>query len=573
MQILRSCKQYDVCIVGSGAGGGMAAKVLTEAGADVLMLEAGVMWDTTRDSKMFAWPYQTPRRGAAIPERQFGEFDAGLGGWTLEGEPYTTAPGHSFDWFRTRMLGGRTNHWGRISLRFGPDDFRRRSIDGLGDDWPITYEELKPYYDKVDRLVGIFGSKEGLPNEPDGIFLRPPRPRCYELLIKQAADRLRITCISSRLSILTQPLNGRPACHYCGQCGRGCAIHANFSSPSVLLPPALATGRLELVTNAMAREITTDDTGLATGVAYIDKSSGRENHVRARIVVVAASACESARLLLNSKSSRFPQGLANSSGVVGRYLTDTTGTDVRGFVPRMMSGIPHNEDGAGGAHLYMPWWLDNRSLDFPRGYHIEIGGGRRMPSFGMFEDVHSYRGVDGSGLPIAPGGYGRQLKNDYRRFYGSTVSFAGRGEMVPNADTYCEIDPMVVDRWGIPVLRFHFRWSDHEYKQVKHMQETFRALIHEMGGTPLSPMPGEEEGYGIKAGGRIIHELGVTRMGNDPQTSVLNEHCQAHDVRNLFVADGGPFVSQADKNPTWTILALSMRTSEYIADERKKGSL
>ena len=281
------------------------------------------------------------------------------------------------------MLGGRTNHWGRISLRFGPDDFRRRSLDGLGDDWPIGYDDLKPYYDQVDDLIGVFGSVEGLPNEPDGHFLPPPRPRCYELLIKQAADRLKVTCIASRLSILTRPHNGRKACHYCGQCGRGCAIHANFSSPSVLLPPALATGRLSLVTRAMAREVTTDETGLATGVAYIDTATGRENHVRARIVVLAASACESARILLNSTSSRFPQGLANSSGAVGRYLTDTTGVSVSGFIPKMMHGVPHNEDGVGGMHLYMPWWLDNRTLDFPRGYHIELGGGRRMPGAGF----------------------------------------------------------------------------------------------------------------------------------------------------------------------------------------------
>ena len=248
MQIIRTRTVYDVVIVGSGAGGGMAAKVLTEAGANVLMLEAGVMWDARRDSKMMAWPYQSPRRGAPTPARQFGEYNASLGGWTLDGEPYTMAPGDRFDWFRTRMLGGRTNHWGRISLRFGPDDFRRKSLDGLGDDWPIGYDDLKPYYDRVDRLVGIFGSVEGLPNEPDGIFQPAPRPRCYEFLIKRAADKLGVTCIPNRLSILTEPLNGRPACHYCGQCGRGCASHANFSSPAVLLPPALATKRLTLVT-------------------------------------------------------------------------------------------------------------------------------------------------------------------------------------------------------------------------------------------------------------------------------------------------------------------------------------
>jgi choline dehydrogenase-like flavoprotein len=572
VQIIRSRPVQDVVIVGSGAGGGMAAKVLTEAGANVLMLEAGVPFDTRRDSRMLAWPYESPRRGGPIPERQFGEFDAGWGGWTLDGEPYTTARGQTFDWFRTRMLGGRTNHWGRISLRFGPDDFRPRSLDGLGDDWPITYDDVKPYYDAVDRLIGLFGSVEGLPNDPDGIFQPPPRPRCYELLIKSAAERVGLRVIASRLSILTQPLNGRPACHYCGQCGRACASHANFSTPSVLLPPALATGRLTIVTNAMAREVTVDDQGLASGVSYIDTTTGREHHVRARIVVVAASACESARLLLNSKSSRFPQGLANSSGVVGRYLTDTTGTGVRGFIPRMMDNVPHNEDGASGSHLYMPWWLDNRKLDFPRGYHIEIGGGRRMPGLGTFNGVHLYTGTF-QGRSIAGGGYGKALKDDYRRFYGATVGFAGRGEMVPNQDSYCEIDPAVVDRWGIPVLRFHWKWTDHEYKQVKHMQETFRAIIEEMGGTPLTPMPSADAGYGIEPGGRIIHEVGVTRMGNDPSTSVVNRNCQAHDVRNLFVADGGPFVSNPNKNVTWTILALSMRTAEHIAERRKKGEL
>jgi choline dehydrogenase-like flavoprotein len=574
MQIIRSRKTYDVCIVGSGAGGGMAAKVLTEAGADVVVLEAGRYWDPVKESKMFAWSYDSPRRGADIPERQFGEFDAGLGGWTLEGEPYTTAPGSEFDWYRTRMFGGRTNHWGRISLRFGPYDLRRKSIDGLGDDWPITYDDLKPYYDKLDRLVGIFGTVENLPNEPDGIFLPPPAPRCYELLIKQASEKLNIPVIPSRLSIITQPHNGRQQCHYCGQCGRGCAVFSNFSSPGVLFPPAMQTGRLTMIYDAMAREVTVDANGLADGVAYIDKTTNRDTHVKARIVVLAPSACESARILLNSKSSTFPQGLANSSGTVGKYLTDSTGTSVTGFIPRMMDMVPHNEDGVGGMHLYMPWWLDNKKLDFPRGYHIEIGGGRRMPSYGFIGGIHNYTGIEQAGnKPITFGGYGKQLKNDYRRLYGATVNFAGRGEMVPNENCYCEIDPRVLDRWGIPVLRFHWKWSDYEYKQSKHMQETFRAIIEEMGGTPMSPMPTAEDGYNLATGGRIIHEIGCTRMGSDPSTSVLNSNCQAHDVKNLFVADGGPFVSNADKNCTWSILALSMRTSEFIADERRKGSL
>ncbi len=555
---------YDVAIVGSGAGGGMAAYMLTQAGANVVLLEAGPMWNAVADGAMLEWPYDSPRRGAATAARPFGEFDACLGGWQLDGEPYTTAPGQRFDWWRARMLGGRTNHWGRISLRFGPDDFRRRSIDGLGDDWPITYQDLAPYYDEVDRLVGVFGSMEGLPNHPDGVFLPPPRPRCYELLIKQACDRLGVRCIPSRLSILTRPHHGRAACHYCGQCNRGCKTNSNFSSPGVLIEPALATGRLTLITNAMARAVTTDDRGLADGVAYIDKRTNRDAHVRSRIVVLAASACESARLLLNSASTRAPHGLANGSGVVGRYLTDTTGTDVSGYVPRLADHVPHNEDGVGGSHLYMPWWLDNATLDFPRGYHIEPWGGLRQPGYGIMNGIEQY----GAG-----GGYGIALKQEYRRAYGTLVGFSGRGEMIPNDDSYCELDPEVVDRWGIPVLRFHWRWSDHEINQVRHMQQTFRSLIAAMGGEVLSPMPSAGDGYGIAPGGRIIHELGTTRMGADAARSVVNGWCQAHEVRNLFVADGGPFVSQADKNPTWTILALAMRTSGYITAQRKAGAI
>ncbi|GAC1648340.1 MAG: GMC family oxidoreductase [Gemmatimonadaceae bacterium] len=555
---------YDVCIVGSGAGGGMAAYALTRAGATVAVVEAGAEWYSTRDSAMRVPNYSSPRRGKSTKARPFGEFDGCIGGWEIDGEPYTSAPGSRFDWWRARMLGGRTNHWGRISLRFGPDDFRGKSLDGLGDPWPITYDDVAPYYDRVDDLIGIFGSVEGLRNHPDGKFLPPPKPRCYELLVKQAADQLNVTCIPSRLSILTRAHNGRPACHYCGQCNRGCGVNANFSSPEVLIKPALQTGHLTLITHAMAREVTVGPDGTATGVAYIDKRTRTEQHVRARVVVLAASACESARILLNSRSGAFPDGLANSSGVVGKYLTDTTGTSVAGFVPKMADHIPHNEDGVGGMHVYMPWWLDNRKLDFPRGYHIEVWGGLGQPGYGFMGGIDRYPGG---------GGYGRDLKDAYRRYYGATIGFSGRGEMIPNADSFCELDPTVVDQWGIPVLRFHWKWSDHELNQVKHMQETFRSLIAAMGGEVFSPMPTKEQGYGISDGGRIIHELGCTRMGSDAKGSVVNGNCQAHDVKNLFVVDGGPFVSQADKNPTWTILALAWRASDYIVDQRKQGTL
>jgi choline dehydrogenase-like flavoprotein len=364
--------------------------------------------------------------------------------------------------------------------------------------------------------------------------------------------------------VITRNHNGRPACHYCGQCNRGCVTNSNFSSTNVLIAPALKTGKLTLVTNAMAREVNLDSRGLASGVTYIDTKSGAEREARGRIVVLAASACESARILLNSKSSKFPNGLANSSGVVGKYLTDTTGTSVSGFIPKMMDHVPHNEDGVGGNHVYMPWWGDNKKLGFPRGYHIEVGGGLNPPGYGFMGGIQRY--------PSA-GGYGKSLKEDYRRYYGATVSFDGRGEMIPNEKSYCELDPTVKDKYGIPVLRFHWNWTDYEYNQVRHMQETFRALIDQMGGQVFDKMPEQTKGYGIAQGGSIIHELGTVRMGTNPDTSALDPNCRSHDVKNLFVADGGPFVSQADKNPTWTILALSMRTSEFIAAERKRGAL
>ena len=563
MDIVTPAKEYDVCIVGSGAGGGMAAKVLAEGGAEVVLLEAGPWWDAKRDGAMFTWTYESPRRGAGSRARPFGEHDGCLGGWDIEGEPYTVAPGEKFQWFRARMLGGRTNHWGRISLRFGPWDFKGRSRDGLGDDWPISYDDLKPYYDKLEQMVGLFGSLEGLPNEPDGIFQPPPAPRAYERLIQKTCKGLEITCIPSRLSVLTRPLGGRPPCHYCGQCGRGCSTDSNFSTPSVLLPPALKTGRLKIVTGAMAREVLTNDEGRATAVSYVDTATGREQQVKAKIVVLAASACETARLLLNSKSPRHPDGLANSSGAVGRYLTDTTGMGLSGHIPALEALPPYNEDGAGGMHVYMPWWLDNRRLDFPRGYHIEPWGGRNMPHYGFMSGIHRIQG----------GGYGKKLKDDYRRLYGSTIGLSGRGEMIPNRDSYCELDPRVVDRWGIPVLRFHWKWSEHEIRQARHMRDTFAQIIEAMGGKVIGSLPGRDEDYGLRAGGEIIHEAGTTRMGTSASNSVLNGWCQAHDCKNLFVADSGPFVSNAHKNMTWTILALGMRTSEHIVEERRKGNL
>lgn len=580
MQIKKQPSEYDVVIVGSGAGGGMAAKVLTEGGARVAMLEAGPYFNS-EDANMFKWSYESPRRGAAGKKHPFGEFDANIGGWEIDGEPYTNKAGSNFKWFRARMLGGRTNHWGRISLRFGPHDFKRKSMDGLGDDWPLSYDDIAPYYDKVDRFVGIFGSREGLYNDPDGIFLPPPKPRGYELLIQKAARSVGVPMIPSRLSILTRPLEHaaathRAPCHYCSQCGRSCSTHSNFSTPSVLIPPAEATGNLEMILHAMAREVTTDSEGKATGVLYVNTITGQEYHLKARVVVLAASACESARLLLNSKSARHPNGLANSSDVVGRYLMDTAGTTMMAVIPDLIDGIPYNEDGVGGMHLYTPWWREKQKRDFPRGYHIEFWGGRTMPGYGFMGGIHRYNKILGEidGKPRSSGGgYGMQLKEDYRRLYGAVIGMSGRGESIAFKDNYCEIDPDTVDKYGIPVLRFNYAWSDYEILQVKHMHETFSEIINAMGGIQLWNSPGKDSNYGITLPGSIIHEIGVTRMGNDPKTSAVNKFNQAHDAKNVFVVDGGPFVSQADKNPTWTILALAWRASEYIIDQMKQMNL
>ena len=565
-QVQRSPKKFDVCVIGSGAGGGMAAKILTEGGLSVVMLEAGPQLYPDKDFKMLMWPYELPHRGAGVGGRaskDFGEFLAPNGAWQIDGEPYVSAPGSNFQWFRSRIVGGRTNHWGRIALRFAPIDFKSKTRDGVGDDWPITYDDLAPYYDKVEGYIGVFGTKENIPSAPDGVFLPPPKPRCSEVLIKKACDKLAITCIPSRLAVITKPLNGRAPCHYCGQCGRGCITASNFSSSQVLLPPAIRTGNLTLITGAMAREILVGPDGKATGVSYIDKTTKSEQRVLARAVVVAASACESARLLLNSKSKLFPDGLANSSGSVGRYLMDSVGSSGWGYVPQMEQMPPHNHDGTGGMHMYIPWWKYDRKNDFPRGYHIEIGGGRDMPGVGMFDDVcDEFEG------------YGIDLKRTCRKRYGTGIGFAGRGEMVPNPDTYCEIDPTVVDKFGIPVLKFHFKWTDYELRQAKDMQETFKSIIEAMGGEYLTKTPIDgPNAFGIEEGGKIIHEVGTVRMGSDPKASALNGYCQAHDVKNLFVTDGAPLVTNPDKNPTLTIMALSWRASDYLLEQARNGSI
>jgi len=588
---------YDVIVVGSGAAGGQSAYTLCMDGAKVLMLEAGRRYSPETETPMFQTPDLAPLGAVGTPDKPFGFYDATVGGgWEVPDEPYVRASEEDagrFEWWRSRMLGGRTNHWGRISLRDGPYDFKPQTRDGLGRDWPIAYEDVAPYYDKVELLIGVYGSNEGLENTPDsppGCLLPPPKPLVSDLLVAQRAKRLGIPVIPGHRAVLTQPLDyrrvparlhpgnataqkilaedmrNRSACLWATPCGRGCSIRANYQSTTVHLPPALKSGNLDIRTDAMVYEVTVGRGGRANGVSFVDRTNGKQSHVSARVVILAASACESVRILLNSKNARFPNGLANSSGKVGRYLMDTVGSSVSGQIPLLESLPPLNEDAADGQQMYVPWWLYQDQLagklKFARGYHIEFGGGKRMPGYGT-----------GAGLEWLTGGsYGAKFKQDVRRYYGSFVYFSGRGEMIPNDQSYCEIDPKVKDKWGIPVLRFHWAWSEHELRQAAHMQRTFADIIDAMGGRTHGAVQ-SDGAKAIAPGGSIIHEVGGTIMGSDAKTSVTNPWCQTWDVDNLFVTDGGVFASNADKNPTLTIMALAWRAADHVLARMRRKEL
>jgi choline dehydrogenase-like flavoprotein len=564
---------YDVIVVGSGAGGGMSAYHLTKSGLKVLMLEAGRNYDPVAETPMWNIPAQAPLRGTSTPDKPFGFYDATVdGGWEVPNEPYTVAEGSEpFTWWRPRMLGGRTNHWGRISLRFGPMDFKPRSRDGLGYDWPITYDDLAPWYDKTERLIGVTGKAppRGLtntPDSPDGCLLPAPPPRAFEMFYERAFRAMGIPVVPMHGAVLTGPvaeMNARNTCVFATPCGRGCAIGANFQSTTVLIPPAKATGNLTIVTNALVYQVDLDAAGKAKGVSYVDRATGEHHSVTARAVVLAAGSGETARILLNSKSSKFPDGLCNAHGMVGRYLMDSVGLNVTGQFPAMEGLPPTNDDGMSVEHTYVPWWGydKHKELGFPRGYHIEIGGGRSMPSVG----VARLLGEDDLSV-------GDDLRANIRRRYGSVISFNGRGEMIPNDDCYCELDPKVKDKWGIPVLRFHWRWGESETKQAAHMTTTFLEVIERLGGKPLGN-PERDGRKAISKGGEMIHEVGTVRMGASEADSVVNQYGQAWAVPNLFVTDGAVLVSSPDKNPTLSILALAWRSSDHLASLAKQGAI
>lgn len=592
-------KQYDVVIVGSGAGGGQTAYTLTMEGVKVLVMEAGRSFDVTTESAMLQWPSHAPLRGEKTPDKQYGFHDCSIhSGWEIPGEPYTNAhpeTQNQFKWWRQRMMGGRTNHWGRISLRNGPLDFKPRSLWGMGFDWPIGYDDLAPYYDKVEMLIGVFGTNEGLENSPNsspGVLLPAPKLRVGELYMQKHGPKVGARVVSIHRAVLTKPqdadtipaklhpgnaraqrilaqsMRTRSPCFWATDCHRGCAIRANYDSQTVHLRPALETGNLDILPNAMAREVTVGKDGRATGVTFIDKTTGREGHARGRVVVLAASSQESVRLLLNSKSSLFPDGLANSSGKVGKYITDSVQSSLSAHIPAFENMPPHNEDGAGGPHAYVPWTrhAQNRraELGFPGGYHLEFTTGRQMPT------MNAAGGVDArSGSTSVL--YGQRLKEEARRHYGSQLGIGAQGTMLPNDGCFAELDPNVKDQWGIPVLRFHWKWTEAELNLVKHQQQHIRDLLEAMGGKVAKAET--DPSKAIRQGGTVIHEVGGAIMGADAATSVTNAWSQTWDVKNLFLADGAPFASTADKNPTLTIMALAWRMADHLIGELKKQNL
>ncbi|HEY3138046.1 MAG TPA: GMC family oxidoreductase [Blastocatellia bacterium] len=581
-------RTYDAIVVGSGAAGGMAAHVLTSHGMKVLLLEAGKKLDIDKELKSTEWPYDHPRRGEMPPgshalslneynfreppyaaDSKFKHVYSYVQGWggsdysknivvDERDHPYT---GTNYAWVRARCLGGKTNIWGRLALRLSDLDFKAKSHDGYGEDWPISYKDLAPYYDKVDLYLGISGVKENLPHLPDSIFQRPIKLAYAEYKLRQSLKKMNRVLTPYRAGVTTDGLKHnkyRSRCFGRGACNRragGCDIHAAFDSPTGLILPAMDTGNLTLRTNATAYEITVDKkTGKASGVAFIDSATGKTYEAKAKVVVIAASTLESARLMLLSKSSVHPNGVGNSSGHVGHnFCEHIMGPHITGLVKDLVGKPRTLDDGKPGA-FYLARFRNltrDNNLNFIRGYGFE----------------------GGSGTSIFPGnamstpGFGSGYKKHVREYTGAFMSMGGFGEVLARYENYVDLDPAVKDKWGIPVLRFHYKFGDNEKKMVEDMADTAEEMFREAGFEIL------DLSRRILTEGWSIHELGTVRMGTDPKTSVLNQFQQSHDLKNLFVVDGSSHVSASCQNPTWTIMALAWRSCDHLADQFKKGNL
>ena len=573
---------YDVIIVGSGAAGGMAGYQLATAGLKVLMLEAGRALDPFKEFKTMEWPYASPERGELpatehsltpaeyrMTDRPYGTakpfekyktvFSYSANRFTKHSvvderqHPYTGSP---YAWVRARLLGGKTNMWGRVALRLSDYDFKAGSRDGFGDDWPIGYADVAPYYDRVDRLLGISGTTENLAQLPDSIYQRPIKLNCGEMILKKAIAPMGRRLIAGRAGVTTDGVANkyRHPCKGRGRCGRGCNLHAAFHSPTALVLPAQDTGNLELRPNSTVSAVLVDaNTGRASGVRVIDSVTRDVHEFSARVVVLAASTLESTRLLLNSASRQHPNGLANSSGAVGHYFCEhIMGPGARGFLPMLRGSDVTNDDGR-PTGIYIARFRNIAEKDprFLRGFGFQGASGcTAFPSYA-------------ASLP----GFGASFKARVRELYPTPISITAFGEVLPRHENYVDLDPVIKDAWGMPALRFHYRFGENELAMAKDMSATAEEMLKAAGCENITVtrdyLP---EGWSI-------HELGTTRMGTNPKTSVTNSFGQTHDVKNLFVVDGGIFASAGCQNPTWTILALAWRASDYIVDEAKRGNL
>lgn len=555
---------YDALIVGSGASGSWVAKELTEQGMRVLMLEAGPPRLPTRDFTEHVRPYQVKFRGfgnrQALLERQpiqrlcyaCDEYSHQFFVDDRE-NPYTFPVDKPFMWIRGRQVGGKTFCWARESYRYSDYEFKAASRDGYGEDWPISYKDLEPYYDKVESFIGVSGSREGLEQMPDGKFLPPMHLACGGLLAREViGKKFGWAVIPDRVANLTQVHHGRPACHYCDQCQRGCHTASYFNSPSVTLPAAARTGRLKLVSNAVVSHVLMNAAGKAEGVSYVERTTHAHREARAKIVVLAASALESTRILLNSRSSRFPEGLGNSSGQLGHYLMDHfTLEGAGGFLPQFKSS--QREPRGTPCGFLIPKYANtdgHSNKNFVRGYRFDGDGSQELYA-------HAF-GLAGFGSD-----WRRKVRAEIPYYFGITA----QGECVPRYENYVALDPQKKDAWGIPALHVVSSYGENEHAMSKAMRNDVMEILDAMKlENPQSP--GE-----ISVFGKNIHECGTARMGKDPKKSVVNSFGQLYDAKNVFVTDGAVFVTQGCYEPTLTIMAISARAGDYIADESRKGNL
>jgi choline dehydrogenase-like flavoprotein len=550
MNIQPASKVYPVIVVGSGASGGMAAWNLTRQGVDVLMLDAGEKFDRSA-----FWTHVTAYEARA--RRARGEREPQFFLDTQE-QPYLTPADRDFQLMRVWGLGGKTNIWGRVSLRYSEMDLRAGERDGWDIPWPIHYIDIAPYYDKVDQLIGVCGGDEDLDVLPGSKhFLPPPKMRCAEVAMWRAGERIGIPFVRVRRANMTRPVNGFPACHYCGQCGRGCDTASFFCSADHLIPQALKTGKLEIRSNAVVARVLVDAKGLAKGVQYFDRKSGAEQQVLGKVVVMGASCVDSTRILLNSTSSAHPNGIGNGSDVIGRYLCEQIRLNARGFMPSLFGKAATDDKGIGGEHMYMPRFnhREGRKRDYLRGFGMQFWGCGTNP--------------DGAGhFASAITGFGSSFKNEVRKRYPAWVELHPFGEVLTYADNRITVDKTKTDKYGVPLLHIDYRIRENERKMTEHMADTIEEIAKASGIELFEYKRGE-----LDRNGSAIHEHGTCRMGDDPKKSALNKFNQMHEVKNLFVVDGSSFTTASEKNPTITILSLAWRATDYLAEEMKRGNL